>query len=50
VTALANGTTLGSESAWGFLLGTVWVLVGGVTLAMRRTNTAAAAKIASATG
>jgi hypothetical protein len=33
--ALANGTMIGSESAWGFLLSTVWVLAAGVTLAVR---------------
>jgi len=50
VTALANGTTLGSESAWGFLLGSVWVLAGGVTLAVRRTKIAAGPQISTATG
>jgi hypothetical protein len=34
--ALVNGTMLGSESAWGFLLSTVWVLAAGITLAARR--------------
>jgi hypothetical protein len=34
--ALANGTMIGSESAWGFLLSTVWVFAAGVTLAVRR--------------
>jgi hypothetical protein len=34
--ALANGTVLGSEMAWGFLLSTVWVLATGITLAVRR--------------
>ena len=34
--ALANGTMIGSESAWGFLLSTVWVFVVGVALAVRR--------------
>ena len=30
-----NGTMLGTESAWGFLLSTVWVFAAGVTLAVR---------------
>ncbi len=34
--ALVNGTMLGSEMAWGFLLSTVWVLAAGITLATRR--------------
>jgi hypothetical protein len=33
--ALANGTMIGSESAWGFLLSIVWVFAAGVTLALR---------------
>jgi hypothetical protein len=33
--ALANGTMVGSESAWGFLLSMVWVFAAGVTLAVR---------------
>ena len=32
LTAVVNGTMLGTESAWGFLLGTLWVLAGGITL------------------
>ena len=47
--ALANGTMIGSESAWGFLLGIVWVLAGGITLALRRTSTMVAPEIATAT-
>jgi hypothetical protein len=41
--AVVNGTMLGTESAWGFLLGTVWVLAGGITLAAQGTKTAAPA-------
>jgi hypothetical protein len=33
--ALGNGTMIGSESAWGFLLSMVWVFATGVTLAVR---------------
>jgi hypothetical protein len=33
--ALVNGTMLGSEAAWGFLLSIVWVFTAGVTLAVR---------------
>lgn len=33
--SVANGTVVGTESAWGFLLSTVWVFVAGVTLAVR---------------
>ena len=36
VIALVNGTMLGSEMAWGFLLSTVWMLAAGITLAVRR--------------
>ncbi len=39
--ALVNGTMLGSEMAWGFLLSTVWVLAAGATLAMRGTRVVA---------
>ena len=41
VVALVNGTMLGSELAWGFLLSTVWVLAAGVTLAVRGTRVVA---------
>ena len=50
LTAMVNGTMLGSESGWGFLLGTVWVLAGGITLAAQGTKTAAAPQLATATG
>ena len=40
--ALVNGTMVGSESAWGFLFGVVWMLTGGVVLAVRGPRTAAA--------
>ena len=33
--SVVNGTMLGTESAWGFLLSTVWVFAAGVTLAVR---------------
>ena len=33
--SVVNGTVVGTESAWGFLLSTVWVFVAGVTLAVR---------------
>jgi hypothetical protein len=39
--ALVNGTMIGSEMAWGFLLSTVWLLAAGVTLAVRGTRVAA---------
>jgi hypothetical protein len=29
LTALVNGTLLGSEGAWGFLIGIIWVFTGG---------------------
>lgn len=35
VVAVVNGTMLGSEMAWGFLLSTVWVFAAGITLAVR---------------
>jgi hypothetical protein len=52
VTAVVNGTMLGSEAAWGFILATVWVLAAGVTLVVRRPRAAAAAEptTAAATG
>jgi hypothetical protein len=48
LTAVVNGTMLGSESAWGFLLGTVWVVAGGITLAAQRSKTAVAPLLATA--
>ena len=48
LTAVVNGTMLGTESAWGFLLGTLWVLAGGITLAAQGTKTAAAPQLATA--
>ena len=50
LTAVVNGTMLGSESAWGFLLGTVWVLAGGIALATHGIKTAAAPQVATAAG
>ena len=46
LTAVVNGTMLGTESAWGFLLGTVWVLAGGVVLAARGVKAPAPAELA----
>ena len=48
LTALINGTMLGSEAAWGFLIGIIWVSTGGVVLAVRATNTMAAPQLAAA--
>ena len=31
LTALINGTMLGSEAAWGFLIGIIWVFTGGIS-------------------
>ena len=45
VIALVNGTMVGSESAWGFLFGVVWMLTGGVVLAVRGPRTAAAHRL-----
>jgi hypothetical protein len=42
LTALANGTMLGTETAWGFLTGIIWILTCGVVLAIRATHTVAA--------
>ena len=39
--ALVNGTMVGSEMAWGFLLSTVWMFAAGVTLAVRGTRVVA---------
>jgi hypothetical protein len=36
LTALVNGTMLGSQAAWGFLLSLVWVFVAGITMVVRR--------------
>jgi hypothetical protein len=47
ITALINGTMLGSEAAWGFLTGTIWVFTGGIVLALRGTNTVAAPQLAT---
>ena len=33
--AVVNGTLLGTEMAWGFLLSTLWVFVAGVTFVVR---------------
>ncbi len=48
LTAVVNGTMLGSESAWRFLLGTLWVLAGGITLAAQGTKAAVARQLATA--
>ena len=47
LTALINGTMLGSEAAWGFLIGIIWVFTGGIVLALRGTNTMAAPQLAT---
>lgn len=49
LTALVNGTMIGSEAAWGFLFGIVWVLAGGITLAWRRTRALVAPGFATVT-
>jgi hypothetical protein len=49
LTALVNGTMLGSETAWGFLLGIIWVVAGGTVLALRRTTTVATPRMATNT-
>lgn len=33
--SVVNGIVIGTESAWGFLLSTVWVFAAGITLAVR---------------
>jgi hypothetical protein len=43
--ALINGTMLGSEAAWGFLTGIIWMFTGGIVLALRGTNTLAAPQL-----
>jgi hypothetical protein len=50
LTALVSGTMLGSETAWGFLLGIIWVFTGGIALAMRRALTVAAPQMATTAG
>jgi hypothetical protein len=45
--ALINGTMLGSEAAWGFLIGIIWVFTGGIVLALRGTSTVAAPQLAT---
>jgi hypothetical protein len=47
LTALANGTMLGSEAAWGFLAGIIWVFTGGIVLALRGTRAVAAPQMAT---
>ena len=47
LTALINGTMLGSEAAWGFLAGIIWVFTGGVVLALRGTSAVAAPQLAT---
>ena len=49
LTALVNGTMLGSETAWGFLLGIIWVVAGGTVLALRGTTTVATPRMATPT-
>jgi hypothetical protein len=39
--SVVNGTFVGTESAWGFLLCTVWVFAAGVTLTVRGAAVAA---------
>jgi hypothetical protein len=48
LTALVNGTMLGSEAAWGFLLGIIWVFTGGIVLALRGSTTVTAPQMATA--
>ena len=47
LTALINGTMLGSEAAWGFLAGIIWVFTGGIVLALRGASTMAAPQLAT---
>jgi hypothetical protein len=47
LTALINGTMLGSETAWGFLIGIIWMFTGGIVLALRGTNTSAVPQLAA---
>ena len=46
--AMANGTMLGSEEAWGFLLSILWVLTCGVRITLRGVKTSAAPQMAHA--
>ena len=48
LTALVNGTMLGSEAAWGFLLAIIWVFTGGIVLTIRGTSTVTAPQMATA--
>jgi hypothetical protein len=47
--SVVNGTVVGTESAWGFLLSTVWVFAAGVTLAVRGATVATERQPAPAT-
>jgi hypothetical protein len=47
MTALVNGTMLGTEAAWGFLTGIIWVFFCGVVLAIRAIHTVAAPEMAT---
>jgi hypothetical protein len=49
VTALVNGTLVGSESAWGFLLAVVWMFTAGTVLAVRGTRNPVASELAPVT-
>jgi hypothetical protein len=48
LTALVNGTMLGTEAAWGFLTGIIWIFSCGIVLAIRATRTVAAPQMATA--
>jgi hypothetical protein len=50
LTALVNGTMLGSEAAWGFLLSLLWVLVAGVTVAVRRPHVVSESQLTATVG
>ena len=47
LTALVNGTMLGTEAAWGFLTGIIWIFICGAVLTIRATHTAAAPQMAT---
>lgn len=47
--SVVNGTVVGTESAWGFLLSTVWVFAAGVTLVVRGARVAPEREPAPAT-
>jgi hypothetical protein len=48
LTALVNGTLLGSEAAWGFLIGIIWVFTAGIVFAIRGSaHTVAAPQLAT---